>query len=217
MFRLLTILPFPVLCALSACVAFGARVCGWRRGYVRPASTAACPIDPTPSASRWRKAFYRYLGELSAEVVSADRIPQADLEARVVLDNPEVVQSMLDGGKRVMILAAHHCNWEWLLLRCSTAFGEPLVAAYKPASRERRRPRTRDDARRASARRWCRPSRSSKHLIERRGKVKLAGAARGPVPGRVQRAAERGCRSSGSETAFYRGPGWIAAQDGLQP
>ena len=35
-------------------------------------------------------------------------------------------------GKPVLLVAAHQCNWEWMLLGLSTQLGMPVDAAYKP-------------------------------------------------------------------------------------
>jgi KDO2-lipid IV(A) lauroyltransferase len=35
-------------------------------------------------------------------------------------------------GKPVLLVAAHQCNWEWMLLAFSTQLGLPVDAAYKP-------------------------------------------------------------------------------------
>jgi len=211
-FRLLTLLPFPLLRAMAAAAAFGARVFGWRRKLVDQALERCLSDRPDAEREQVARGFYRYLGELVAEVVYADRIPQADLEARVVLENPQAVQSMLDGGKRVMILAAHHCNWEWLLLRCSKAFGDPLVAAYKPASRE-----AGDRALKSMRTRFGATLVPSKEivqaLIERRGKVRLLAllADQSPAASNEQQV---WLPFFGQETAFFRGPGWIASKMG---
>lgn len=212
MFRLLTTLPFPVLSALSACLAFGVRVCGWRRRLLDQAIDRCLADRPDAERKQVVRGFYRYLGELLAEVLYGSRMPLADLGRRVTLDNPEVVQSQLDGGKRVMIVAAHHCNWEWLLLRCSTAFGEPLVAAYKPASREAGDRALKDMRTRFGA--TMVPSKELvQALIERRGKVRLLAllADQSPAASNEQQA---WLPFFGQQTAFYRGPGWIASKMG---
>ena len=212
MFRLLTILPFPVLSAVSACIAFGARVCGWRRKLVNQALDRCLSDRSDAERKQVLRGYYRYLGELVAEVLYAARIPQADLDARVLLDNPDAVQSQLDGGKRVMILAAHHCNWEWLLLRCSTAFGEPLFAGYKPASRA-----AGDRALKSMRMRFGATMLPSKaivqSLIERRGKVRLLALAADQSPA-ASNEQQTWLPFFGRETAFYRGPGWIASKMG---
>ena len=212
MIRLLTILPFPVLRALSACIAFGARACGWRRSLVEEHLDRCLSDRSVEERKQVAAAFYGYLGELAAEVFHAARIAQAEIETRVVLDNPEAVQSMLDSGKRVMVLAAHHCNWEWLLLRCSKAFSEPLVAAYKPASREAGDRALKDMRTRFGA--TMVPSKEIvRALIERRGKVRLLAllADQSPAASNEQ---QTWLPFFGQQTAFYRGPGWIAAKMG---
>ena len=45
--------------------------------------------------------------------------------------NPELVREV-SHGKPVLIMAAHQCNWEWLLLGFSTQLGMPVDAVYKP-------------------------------------------------------------------------------------
>ncbi len=51
-------------------------------------------------------------------------------------------------GQSVLLVAAHQCNWEWMLLALSLELGYPLDAAYKPlvnawAEREMKKLRTR--------------------------------------------------------------------------
>ena len=211
-FRLLTHLPFPVQRALLGWIAFWVRVCGWRRGLLDD-HLGRCLSDLSPAGrDQVARDFYRYLGDLVAEILYADRIGLADLEARVRLDNPEAVQSQLDSGKRVMILAAHHCNWEWLLLRCSNAFREPLFAAYKPATvasgdRALKRMRTRFGATLVPAKQIV------QELIERRGTVRLLALVADQSPS-VSNEQQSWLPFFGQETAFFRGPGWIAAKMG---
>jgi KDO2-lipid IV(A) lauroyltransferase len=138
-----------------------------------------------------------------------------ELASRLRFDNPEAVEEALRGGKRVMLLAAHHCNWEWLLLRCSTAFGVPLVAAYKPASRERAdrelsAMRSRLGATMVPAKRIV------QHLLEQRGAVRLLALVADQSP--AASSDQQSWRPFfGQETAFFRGPGWIGARMGYQP
>ena len=212
MFRFLTFLPFPVQRTLFGWIAFWVRVCGWRRG-VLDEHLGRCLAD-RPQAERDRIAgdFYRYLGDLVAEVLYGDRIDLADLEARVRFENPAEVQSQLDDGQRVMILAAHHCNWEWLLLRCSTAFHEAMVAAYKPATfaagdRALTRMRSRFGATLVPAKQIV------QHLIEQRGKVRLLAMVADQSPS-ARNEQQSWLPFFGQETAFYRGPGWIATKLG---
>jgi len=213
-FRLISLLPLWVLQAAFGLLARAVRLFGWRRALVDGA-LERCLAERTPAERAAISAgFYRYLGQVFAEVVHGDRFGQPELEARLRIENPEAVQAVLDRGRRVMILAAHHCNWEWLLLRCSSAFSEPLVAAYKPASREwgdrpLRRMRTRFGATLVPSKQIV------QHLIERRGAVKLLAlvADQSPPASSEQ---QTWLKFFGQDTAFFNGPGWIASKLGYE-
>jgi len=43
-----------------------------------------------------------------------------------------LVRDEVARGKPVLIMAAHQCNWEWMLLAFSTQLGVQVDAAYKP-------------------------------------------------------------------------------------
>jgi Kdo2-lipid IVA lauroyltransferase/acyltransferase len=213
--KILSILPLPVLYVIFGAAAFLARVFGWRRGFIRSGIDRCLPDATAAERRRVEMEFYRYLGELAAEAVHGARIGQTDLVERLRFEDAEVVDEALRGGKRVLLLAAHHCNWEWLLLRCSTAFGTPLVAAYKPASRERAdreltAMRSRFGATMVPAKQVV------NHLIAQRGTAKLLAlvADQSPAPGNEQ---QSWLSFFGTETAFFAGPGWISARMGYRP
>jgi Kdo2-lipid IVA lauroyltransferase/acyltransferase len=214
-FRAFSLLPLPVLYAVCAVLAFLARVFRWRAGFVRTGLARCLPDAPEAERRRIAADFYRYLGELVAEAAHGARIAPEDLVDRLRLENAEIVEDLLGSGKRVMLLAAHHCNWEWLLLRCSTAFGAPLTAAYKPVSREPAdralvAMRSRFGASLVPAKRIV------QHLIEQRGSVRLLALVADQSP--PASSDQQSWRPFfGEETAFFRGPGWIGAKMGFQP
>ena len=215
MFRAFSLLPLPVLYAVCAVLAFLARVFRWRAGFVRAGLARCFPDAPEAERRRIGAEFYRYLGELVAEAAHGARISPDDLVDRLRLENADVVEDLLSSGKRVMLLAAHHCNWEWLLLRCSDAFGVPLTAAYKPVSRE-----PADRALNVMRSRFGATLVPAKqivqHLIEQRGSVKLLALVADQSPSASSD--QQSWRAFfGRETAFFRGPGWIGAKMGFQP
>ncbi len=215
MFRALSLLPLSVLYAVCAVLAFLARVFRWRAGFVREGLARCLPDEPEAERRRIAADFYHYLGELVAEAAHGARIAPDDLVGRLRFENAEIVEEMLRNGKRVMLLAAHHCNWEWLLLRCSTAFGVALTAAYKPVSREPAdralvAMRSRFGATLVPAKRIV------QHLIEQRGGVKLLALVADQSP--PASSDQQSWRPFfGEETAFFRGPGWVGAKMGFQP
>ncbi|MGB5104190.1 MAG: lysophospholipid acyltransferase family protein, partial [Steroidobacteraceae bacterium] len=113
------------------------------------------------------------------------------------------------------LIAAHHCNWEWLVQRCSVAFGAPLVAAYKPASWTQA-DRTLGFLRARFGAEMVPAGRLVNLLLERRGRVDLLAmvADQSPPAGSEQQA---WLPFFGQPTAFFPGPGWIAARMGYEP
>lgn len=130
--RLLSRLPLPVLYALTGGLSFLVhRVVGYRTRVVR-SNIARCFPQLTPAEQRQLAlGFYRNLGQLVAELIKSATLTPAELNQRVVLANPELVGDLLQAGP-VLIVAAHHCNWEWLLLSLSLQLKQPLTGAYKP-------------------------------------------------------------------------------------
>ncbi len=212
MFRLFALLPFPVLRGLCGFAAYWVRILRWRHSLLA-CHLERCLADRSAAErARIEDGFYRYLGDLLAEVLYAQSMPAGEVEARVRLENPEEIAGQLAAGGRVMILASHHCNWEWLLLRCSGAFGRPLTAAYKPASlqpadRALKRMRSRFGATLVPAKQIV------PHLIEQRGNSRLLALLADQCPAASN---EQQCwlKFFGQDTAFYQGPGWIATKFG---
>ena len=214
MFRALSLLPLPVLYAGFAVVAFLIRVLGWRRDTLVDKLARCLPEFSPSDRDAIARDFYGWLGELAAEVIHSGRIGRDALDARMKFENPEVIRQALQDGRRVMLVAAHHCNWEWLLLRCSTAFDEPLSAPYKPASwahadESLKSMRTRFGATMIPADDFV------QYLIKQRGHAKLLALLADQSPAATSDQ-QSWLPFFGQDTAFFRGPGWIGAKLGYQ-
>lgn len=215
MLRVLALLPLPLLYAFFGFVAWVLRVIGWRRGLVEQGLSRCLPALAEDARRRTLRQFYGSLGRLVAEFAHAPRISPASLERRMRFENPELILDALHAKRRVMLIAAHHCNWEWLLLRCSTAFDEPLVAAYKPASSSRADVEIQSVRSRFGA--TMIPANDLvQHLIAQRGQVRLLAMLADQSP---SARSEQQCWLPffGLDTAFYCGPGWISAKMGYEP
>lgn len=215
MFRALSLLPLTVLYAVFGAAAFVLRMVRWRRELMDEALGRCQPGLSPAERSRLVRASYAYVGELAAEALHAMRIPCRQLEARLRFENPELVHQALQDGRRVLLLAAHHCNWEWLLLGCSAVFREPLHAAYKPASwppadRALLAMRSRFGAAMVPAKALV------NYLFQQRGQVRLLALVADQSPPAL-REHQVWLRFFGQETAFFGGPGWIGARMGYQP
>jgi KDO2-lipid IV(A) lauroyltransferase len=113
---------------------------------------ASFPSLTEPQRQRMMRDYYRNFAQVLVEVVRSVSLAPAELRRRVVLEGFEPVRAALDAGSPVLLVAAHQCNWEWMLLGLSLQLGYPLEAAYKPlvdgwAQREMLKARSRFGAR----------------------------------------------------------------------
>ena len=76
--------------------------------------------------------YYRGFAQVLVEVIRSVHLSPEELRRRVVLEGFEQVRAALAAGTPVLLVAAHQCNWEWMLLGLSLELGYPLEAAYKP-------------------------------------------------------------------------------------
>ena len=173
-------------------VAWLLRVAGWRRRLRRrgprplPARTRA-----RPSGSRLARRVLRVprrAGRPRSCTARGSRPGELD-GAPALRELRTVVAKRLRGGRRVLILAAHHCNWEWLLLRCSTAVRRAAGRGLQAASRRARGPRARGMRSRFGA--TMVPAKELvQHLIAQRGTGAAARDARRPVAVGEERTAD---------------------------
>jgi len=110
----------------------GWRVFPYRRHVVLDNLKASFPEWDEATRERVIRDYYRGFADVFVEVVHSLRLTPASLERRMKLMNPQLVRDEVARGKPVLIMAAHQCNWEWLLLGLSTQLGIPVDAAYKP-------------------------------------------------------------------------------------
>jgi KDO2-lipid IV(A) lauroyltransferase len=128
------------------------RVFPYRRHVVEANLKASFPEWDDITRERVMRDYYRGFADMLVEVMHSLRLTPDELQRRVKITNPELVRDPVAQGKPVLIVAAHQCNWEWMLLALSTQLGIPLDAAYKPlidswAEREMRKLRGRFGAR----------------------------------------------------------------------
>lgn len=196
--RLLLRLCYAV-CGLAAWLAF--RVLRLRLRVVRENLRRSFPDRSAEQLRAIEREFVRRQGEVAAEVLYSTHIDAGELGERVTITNPQVLASA--GAPRPMILVgAHHCNAEWMVLRVSLELGGRLVALYKPqrnprADRWLRSLRTRFGARLVSA----------KSVLQELARMRDVGAI-GLLADQVPRTSpeKHWLEFLAQETAFYMGP-----------
>jgi len=133
---LLSRLPLEALYAAGGIVSFVAfRVLRWRRAIARANIRLAFPeLDDSERASLLRRS-YRNLGDIIAEVLWSYRATPPEIAARVVVENPEIVNDETRAGRSVLLMTAHFCNWEWQVLAGNGVLDHPMHPVYKARRR----------------------------------------------------------------------------------
>ena len=215
LFGLISRLPLPLLYVLCGFLAWLLRVARWRRGLVDDGLGRCLPQKSAAQRRAIARDFYAGLGRLVAEFLHGRHITGDELERRLRFENEAVVRDALAQGRRVLLVAGHHCNWEWLALAIPRRFREPLTAPYKRISRD-------------GADRWARETRSrfgttmvldkefGPYLAARRRQVKLIIMLADQSPSRSNEG-QTWLPFFGQDTSFFQGPGWIGERLRFEP
>ncbi len=131
--RLAATLPQPLLYGFASLLAFLAfRVLRYRERVVRENLTIAFPEFGADALRDVMRRFYAGYADVLVELVMAVRLGPEVFRERVAIRNLDRVRERIAAGRPVVLVAAHQCNWEWMLLALSLELGYPLDAAYKP-------------------------------------------------------------------------------------
>lgn len=210
--RLLAHLPLGMLYALGRVLYALAARTGRVRAELVDANIAKCFPDLEPDARRELAArYHRNLADVAMEVLRGFAISPDELRDRVRIDGLELLRAQLEARQPVMLVTAHHCNWEWLLLALTLELGHPVDAIYKPlkspwAERAFHRMRTRFGGRLTPAKLIV------PRIIERRDEVRVVAMVADQVP--RSSPTKFWTKFLGQDTAFYMGAEEIARAAG---
>ena len=206
--RLVAAVPLPLLYAVSDLLGWLAfRVFPYREHVVRANLTKAFPdLDETGLRAIMRD-YYQSFAEMLVEVIKAASLKPDEIRQRVKIVNLQIPRALLEQGKSVLLVAAHQCNWEWMLLGLSLELGFPLDAAYKPlvdswAEREMKKLRSRFGSRLIPAKELL------SDILKRRDIVRAIAMVADQEPTTSER--KHWTRFLNRDTAFYMGPEEIA-------
>jgi len=131
--KLLSRLPLAALYLLTdGLYLFIYHIWGFRRELSRSNLRNSFPDKSAGEIECIARASYRNACSLMAEVVKGAVMPPEELRRRVRIVNASLLRPYLDAGRPVVLLASHHCNWEWLLLAACLDLKVPVDAVYKP-------------------------------------------------------------------------------------
>jgi Kdo2-lipid IVA lauroyltransferase/acyltransferase len=183
------------------------RVFPYRERVVRENLTRAFPHFDERELRAVMRGYYLGFAQMLVEIIKAASFPGEEIRRRVRIVNLEAPLAHLAQGRSVLVVAAHQCNWEWMLLALSVELGYPLDAAYKPlvdnwAEREMKKLRTRFGSRLVPAKELL------PDIIKRRDVVRAVAMVADQEPTTSEH--KYWTRFLNRDTAFYMGPEEIA-------
>ncbi|HEV3285345.1 MAG TPA: lysophospholipid acyltransferase family protein [Steroidobacteraceae bacterium] len=206
--RLLARIPFSLLYGFASLLGWlSVRVYPYRLHVVRENLIKAFPDYGEAQLRAVIAGYYLSFAQMLIEIIKAAAMPPAEIRRRVQIVNLELARDQLARGQSVLLVAAHQCNWEWLLLALSLELGYPVDAAYKPlvdswAEREMKKLRTRFGSRLVPA------TDLLADIIKRRGIVRAVAMVADQEPTTSEH--KHWTRFLNRDTAFYMGPEELA-------
>jgi len=133
LYPLLAKLPLPILYAIAYPIyLLGYYLVEKRRNVIFSNMQNAFPDKSEAELRRLAKLSFKRLVYVMVEAVKCGELSPQQIRARVHIKNPELIQQFADNKQSVLMLAAHHCNWEWMLAACSLQLPFPIDVVYKP-------------------------------------------------------------------------------------
>jgi len=125
--------PLPLLYALGRVIAFVTfDVLRWHRTLSAGNIARSFPGRSEKERAAILRRAYGQLGETFAEAIWGWQASGEDLAKRVTIDNRELIDRYVAERKSVVLLAAHMCNWEWLVLAACAELRIAIAPLYKP-------------------------------------------------------------------------------------
>lgn len=130
---LLSRIPLGALYGFAWCLgALGFHVFRYRRDIIDASLARAFPqLDARARAAICRRHHHGF-AQVFVEILKSGALTPDEIARRVRFVNLPLLQECLAAGRPVLVVAAHQCNWEWLMHAMASQAGYPVDAAYKP-------------------------------------------------------------------------------------
>jgi len=112
---LISLLPFPVLYALSDMLYLLIyKLVGYRKKLVRKNLRESFPEKSAEELKSIEKKFYHFFCDYIMETIKLTSISKEEMRRRVKYTGMEHVNEYLEKGHNVVLYIGHYCNWEWI-------------------------------------------------------------------------------------------------------
>lgn len=131
----LSLLPMQLLYLISAmCYYVLYYVTGYRRAVVRENLINSFPEKSVTELIVIEKEFYRYLSDLSVEIIKMASISEKEIKKRLKFTNLHLIEAHFEKGESVLACTGHYGNWEWGMMSLGLNLSESAYVIYKPLS-----------------------------------------------------------------------------------
>jgi KDO2-lipid IV(A) lauroyltransferase len=131
--KALTHIPLPILYLVGYVAYFIAfHIMRWRRDRAERDIANAFPEKSAEWRATLLRQCYRNLADTIVEAFWGFGASAEQLKSRVKFADAELIRRAIDRRQTIVLLAAHHGNWEWLLLAAGTNFPIPIDVVYQP-------------------------------------------------------------------------------------
>ncbi|MDX1433656.1 MAG: lysophospholipid acyltransferase family protein [Gammaproteobacteria bacterium] len=131
--RALSRLPFPALYALSSLLyAVNRLAIRYRYDVVEQNLRNAFPEKSDEEIARLTEDVFRNLADLVVEAIKGITVSPQALAERIVFEDTSAVDELIATDRPFILVAAHHCNWEWPMLAFCQRLKRPMTAVYQP-------------------------------------------------------------------------------------
>lgn len=129
----LSLLPTQLLYLISAiCYYILYYAVGYRKKVVRENLVNSFPEKSIEEIIVIEKEFFRYLSDLTFEIIKMSSISKKELQKRVKFTNLDLVEHHFKKGESVLACTGHYGNWEWGMLALGLNLSEKAYVIYKP-------------------------------------------------------------------------------------
>lgn len=133
--KLLSILPFPLLFAISDGLRFVLyRLIGYRVKVVRENLVRSFPEKSDSERKQIEKDFYKHLGDLFVETIKGMSISESEMKRRMLNLDQHHYDELFNKEQSAIIVMSHCGNWEWICLMSQIACQQRVQCIYKTLS-----------------------------------------------------------------------------------
>lgn len=128
----ISLLPFPLLYGLSDFLYYIIYyVVGYRKDIVFQNLKNSFPEKTNAERIEIAKKFYRHFCDITLESLKVFSITELEVQERMAVKNPEVVDKYFDQGRSIILAGGHYNNWELFAVAIDATIKHQSVAIYK--------------------------------------------------------------------------------------